>query len=60
MDHGAALYGSLFRRWLYPFRGVATRYLPNYLVWHRFLTMCDRAGTSDTEANNLLIACTFP
>jgi transposase-like protein len=24
------------RRWLLPFRGVATRYLDNYLAWHRF------------------------
>jgi hypothetical protein len=21
-------------RWLKPFRGVATKYLPNYLAWH--------------------------
>jgi hypothetical protein len=24
-------------RWLRPFKGVATRYLPNYLAWHRSL-----------------------
>jgi hypothetical protein len=23
-----------FRRWLRPFKGVATRYLPNYIAWH--------------------------
>lgn len=26
-----------FRGWLKPFRGVATKYLPNYLAWHRKL-----------------------
>lgn len=25
------------RRWLRPFRGVATRYLAHYLAWHRFV-----------------------
>lgn len=29
------LHGSI-RGWLLHFRGVATRYLPNYLAWHRF------------------------
>lgn len=31
-DHRLAL-----RRWLRRFRGVATRYLGNYVTWHRFL-----------------------
>lgn len=27
-----------FKLWLLPFKGVATRYLDNYLAWHRLLT----------------------
>jgi hypothetical protein len=30
-------YAARFRQWLDRFRGVATRYLNNYLGWHRFL-----------------------
>lgn len=30
--------------WMRRFRGVATRYLPNYLVWHRTLDRGDRRG----------------
>jgi hypothetical protein len=30
-------YRQRLRRWLRPFRGVATRYLPNYLAWHRLV-----------------------
>jgi transposase-like protein len=32
------------RRWLLPFRGVATRYLKNYLAWHRFADHDDAAA----------------
>jgi transposase-like protein len=35
VNQPAGLYGVAFRRWLAPFRGVATRYLDNYLAWHR-------------------------
>jgi transposase-like protein len=38
----ATAYGVAFRRWLWPFNGVATRYLPNYLTWHRFLVLSAR------------------
>jgi transposase-like protein len=30
------------KRWLEPFRGVATKYLPNYLVWHRRIDLVAR------------------
>lgn len=33
-----------FRRWLAPFRGVATSYLPNYLLWHRHVDAAQRRG----------------
>jgi transposase-like protein len=30
-------YGSRFKQWLYPFKGVATKYLQSYLGWRRWL-----------------------
>lgn len=41
-------YRLRLRRWLPRFRGVATKYLPNYLAWHRSLDATLRAGI---EAN---------
>jgi len=32
-------YHARFRQWLTPFRGVASRYLPNYLGWRWALDM---------------------
>jgi transposase-like protein len=29
-------YHSQLKQWIYKFRGVATKYLANYLAWHRF------------------------
>ena len=34
-------YDSRLKGWMYRFRGVATKYLGNYLGWHRML---DRYG----------------
>lgn len=34
---GVRAYVARFLYWLWRFRGVATRYLPNYLMWHRLL-----------------------
>jgi len=52
MDHPAMAYGQQLRRWLTRFRGVATKYLPNYLTWHRSLAVarernrpCDRPSS---------------
>lgn len=44
-----------FQAWLRPFRGVATKYLPNYLVWHRRLDgpAEGRAGTKWIQATSL-------
>jgi transposase-like protein len=36
-------YRRRLKRWLRPFRGVATRYLPNYLAWHRLVDRGDSA-----------------
>jgi hypothetical protein len=42
-------YHSRLRAWLAPFRGVASRYLPNYLGWRRALD-----GGKVTSADQLL------
>lgn len=40
----AHAYAWRFRRWLRRFRGVATRYLPGYLAWHRCDELVARSG----------------
>ncbi len=30
-------YDSRLKSWMFPFKGVATKYLSNYLGWHRLL-----------------------
>ena len=42
-------YHSRFRAWLVRFHGVASRYLPNYLGWHRALD-----GSKNTSSEQLL------
>lgn len=37
MPPDLGIYMRRLRRWLRPFCGVATRYLPNYLAWHRLV-----------------------
>lgn len=37
-------YGERLNEWLRRFRGVATAYLPNYLIWHRAVDLPDRHG----------------
>lgn len=46
------------RRWLKPFRGVATRYLANYLAWHRFLDASGKLGCG--AGHRWLLAARFP
>jgi transposase-like protein len=41
-------YRGDLRRWMKQFRGVATRYLTNYLEWHRGLTYSERHGLAET------------
>lgn len=43
-------YHSRLHNWMDRFRGVATKYLPNYLAWHRFF----EAHQNPTESNLLL------
>ena len=42
-------YHGRLRKWLLPFHGVASRYLPNYLGWRRMLD-----GGKITSADQLL------
>lgn len=58
--HPAALYGAQMRRWLGRFQGVATRYLPNYLVWHRFLVLSQISRLDRKAARASLLVYSFP
>jgi transposase-like protein len=42
----ARSYGLRFGRWLVRFRGVSTKYLANYLAWHRVVDRPDRVRPS--------------
>jgi transposase-like protein len=55
LHHPAALYGAAMRRWLSRFQGVATRYLPNYLAWHRLLVPCQTDGLAPCAAHDRLL-----
>ena len=35
--HASLGYDSRLKGWMFRFRGVATKNLPNYLGWHRYL-----------------------
>jgi transposase-like protein len=39
-------YVGRLKRWIERFRGVATKYLPNYLVWHRRIDLVSRHGVA--------------
>lgn len=60
MANPAVRYGVEARRWLWRFRGVATRYLDNYLTWHGFLALRTTRGLSTDLARTCLTACAFP
>jgi transposase-like protein len=47
-------YRSRFRRWVHRFRGVATRYLTNYLRWFRFVDAIDAPSAAGGIARVLL------
>lgn len=48
--NGVNAFDSRLKGWMFRFNGVATKYLDNYLGWHRFL---DRKGTA-TPAKRFL------
>ena len=43
----ARAYWIRLRTWMVRFRGVATRYLPNYLLWHRWLDRARRHASAE-------------
>ncbi len=45
-------YNSRFKQWMLPFRGVSTKYLHNYAIWHLFHD-ADRQVTDDGDENLL-------
>jgi transposase-like protein len=44
----ASGYLSRYARWMGRFRGVATRYLANYLIWHRIVDRALRQGMGES------------
>lgn len=46
-------YDSRLKLWMQPFKGVATKYLPNYLGWRR---MIERSGDTLTPIRTLIMA----
>jgi transposase-like protein len=49
----ARSYGQQLGAWLESFRGVATKYLQNYLGWHRVLTHGERHPLRSSERHHL-------
>lgn len=45
-------YHSGLKRFLYSFKGVSTKYLNNYLIWHNFVNY---ARETDAEKENILL-----
>lgn len=56
----AAGYARELKSWLVGFRGVATRYLPNYLMWHRFLVLAGMAGLDRASTGDGILALMVP
>lgn len=52
-NHGAAAGGRSFSWWLRRFRGIATKYLQNYLAWHELLER--EPGMSETARRQQLM-----
>lgn len=42
--------------WIARFRGVATHYLPRYLLWHRHVDRIERESAEDEAARALVVA----
>lgn len=59
-DNPALAHGRRIRHWLARFRGVATRYLPNYLVWHGLLDVMKANAPCQPFFRNQLAIGSFP
>ncbi len=55
---GLRQYVGRLKRWLRPFRGVATRYLDHYLAWHRAVET--RAGAAAVFALLTAVSASVP
>jgi transposase-like protein len=49
-------YHSTLKGFMYPFKGVSTKYLNNYLIWHNFVNY---AGETYTEKKKILMNYAF-
>ena len=47
-------YDSRLIGWMFRFQGVATKYLPNYLGWHRMLDKVNQEPTLSVKTNRPL------
>ncbi|MFD1777205.1 IS1595 family transposase [Fredinandcohnia salidurans] len=50
-------YHKRLKKWMDRFQGVATKYLDNYLFWHRFLELNKKMPTQERVLNMLLSSC---
>jgi transposase-like protein/IS1 family transposase len=53
-------YHGRMKHWLDRFKGVATKYLNNYLSWFRFLESNEFEGNSRVIKNMLVTSCLYP
>ncbi|MDM5239175.1 IS1595 family transposase [Bacillus cereus] len=53
-------YHKRLKDWMERFQGVATKYLDNYLYWHRFLELVKNLHKKDATITLLLHACNIP
>lgn len=53
-------YHSQLKRWIQRFFGVATRYMDNYLFYHRLLAMYRSVDDKQLSENMLLLSCKKP
>ncbi|WP_338780503.1 IS1595 family transposase [Metabacillus sp. FJAT-52054] len=53
-------YHKRLKKWMDRFQGVATKYLDNYLFWHRFLEMNKKFPSKERTTELLLVSCQRP
>ena len=50
-------YHTRLKKWMNRFQGVATKYLDNYLFWHRFLELNKKIPKREQVKEMLLVSC---
>jgi hypothetical protein len=50
-------YHTRLKKWMNRFQGVATKYLDNYLFWHRFLELNKKMPFQERVKKMLLCSC---